>query len=148
MESPGCDPGTGNPTLEPGGYMVSKTSTTPEEPNWEHIKKCLGFKPLDICQKTLDATTQYARTNARLPLRDHYISRFSALNVKQLLEVYCTDTFFSSEKALGGYTCAQIYVGKKSYLTAVFGMQQESSMPETLIDFYKKMGGTKWFVIR
>ena len=68
------------------------------------------------------------------------MSRFPALNVKRLLEVYATDTFFSSENALGGYTCAQIYVGKKSYLTEVFGMQKESSMAETLNDFIRKWG--------
>ena len=45
------------------------------------------------------------------------------------------DTFFSSEKALGGYTMAQIYVGKKSTFTEVYGMKQENQMPDTLKDF-------------
>ena len=79
-----------------------------EDVDWEHIRKCLGYKPLDICQKTLQATTQYARNSQRLPLKEHYKSRFPALNCKRLNEIYATDTFFSLEKALGGITYAQI----------------------------------------
>ena len=32
-------------------------------------------------------------------------------------ELYCTDTMFVREAALGGYRCAQIFVGRTSQFT-------------------------------
>jgi len=57
-----------------------------------------------------------------------------------LNETFATDTFYSSEKALGGYTCAQLYVGKTSTFTEIFGMKSENQMPETLQDFIRQWG--------
>ena len=48
------------------------------------------------------------------------------------------DTFFALSKALGGYTCAQLYVGKTSMLTEAFGMKSENEMKDTLQDFNRK----------
>ncbi len=126
--------------VDGGVATMSNTKTKQQEPDWERIQQCLGYKPIDLCKKTMDATTQYARGHVELPMRDHYRSRYPALNCKRLNEIFATDTFFSSEKALGGFTCAQIFVGKSSYLTEVFGMQKESSMSDTLNDFIRKWG--------
>ena len=106
----------------------------------EHISKCLGWKPLDVCEKTLKNTTQYAKNSLHLPLREHYKARFPALNCKGLNKIYATDTFFALSKALGGYTCAQLYVGKTSMLTEAFGMKSENEMKDTLQDFIRKWG--------
>ena len=116
------------------------TQVKEEDRDWDHIQKCLGWKPMDVCEKTLKATTQYARNTLRLPLRDHYKARFPPLNVRRLNETFVTDTFSSLCKALGGYMCAQIYVGKTSILMVVFPMQSESQMGETLQDFIRKWG--------
>ena len=105
------------------------TQVKEEDRNWHHIQQCLAWKPMDVCEKTLKATTQYARNKLCLPLCDHYKSWHLML-----------DTFFASCKALGGYTCAQIYVGKTSILTEVFGIKSESQMGETLQDFIRKWG--------
>ncbi len=123
-----------------GGPALLNATTKDNNPDWDHLQKCLGFKPMEICEKTMKATTQLAKNHLRLPLREHYKSRFPGLNVKRLNETFATDTFFSSEKALGGYTCAQIFVGKSSYLTEVFAMHRESSMSDTLSDFIRKWG--------
>ncbi len=106
----------------------------------DKIKPCLGWKPMEVIEKTLQSTTQYAKNNLRLPMRQHFKARNRGLYVKRLRETFATDTFFSSEKALNGETCAQIYVGKKSHLTEVFGMTTESQMAETLQDFIRKWG--------
>ena len=124
------------------------TQVKEEDRDWDHIQKCLGWKPMDVCEKTLKATTQYARNTLCLPLQDHYKARFPALNVQRLNETFATDTFFSSCKALGGYTCAQIYIGKTSILTEVFGMKSESQMRETLQDFIRKLGGPTFSTVR
>ena len=109
-------------------------------PDWEHIQQCLGWKPQEICKKTMEATTQYARHKERLPMREHYKARDPQLNVKRLNKVFAMDTFFASTKALGGYTCAQIFTGKSSMLTECFPMRRESHLAETLQDFIRKWG--------
>jgi len=73
-------------------------------------------------------------------MRMHFKSRFPALNVNRLRETFATDTFFSSQKAIGGYTCAQLYVGKESTFTEIYGMKHERQMPETLQDFIREWG--------
>ena len=90
---------------------------------------------MEVIKKTLEATTQMAQNYVRLPMRMHFKSRYPALNVNRLKEVFATDTFFSSDKALGGYTMAQLYVGKKSTFTEVYGMKAKSQFKETLEDF-------------
>ena len=78
---------------------VAKIEVKQEAKDWTHIRRCLGFKPQDICEKTLKATTQCAKNSARLPLRDHFKARSPTLNVRRLNENYATDTFFASVKA-------------------------------------------------
>lgn len=73
-------------------------------------------------------------------MRMHFKSRFPALNVRRLRETFATDTFFSSDKALGGYTCAQLYVGKTSTFTKIYGMKTPGQMSETLQDFIRQWG--------
>ena len=108
--------------------------------DWDQIQKCLGWRSLDRCKKTMSATTQYANNYLRLALRQHYKSREPLLNCRRLAEIMCTDTFFATVKALGGDVCAQMYAGKKSYLTEALGMQEESSFVGTLLDFIRKWG--------
>jgi hypothetical protein len=105
-----------------------------------HAQRCLGWKPLDVVEKTLQATTQMAQNHVRLPLRMHFKSRSPALNVHRLRETFATDTFFSSEKALGGFTMAQLYVGKTSTFCEVYGMKSKNQFSETLQDFIRQWG--------
>ena len=91
-----------------------------------HVQRCLGWKPLTVIENTLKATTQLAENHVRLPMRMHFKSRSPALNVNRLREVFATDTFFSSEKALDGFTMAQLYVRKTSTFTAIYGMKSEN----------------------
>ena len=93
-----------------------------------------------ILKKTLECTTQLAKNYLQLPLQRHIKSREPALNLPCLAEEYATDTFFAETAAIGSATCAQIYVGTKSYYTNVFGMKRESKAPCTLDDFVRKTG--------
>eukprot|EP00957_Ditylum_brightwellii_P169535 12903204-Ditylum_brightwellii.AAC.1 len=86
------------------------------------------------------ATTQDAKNVMRLPMRRHFKSCFLALRVCQIDEICSTDTYFSNVKAHAGSTCAQLYCGRKSLLTAYFGVKTESQMPGTLMDFTRKWG--------
>src|SRR5687767_3814857 len=106
----------------------------------DHLQRCLGWKSADVIEKTMKATTQLADNQVQLPMRMHFKSRFPALNVRRLNEVYATDTFFSSVKALGGFNMAQLYVGKTSTFTEFYGMKTENQMSETLQDFIRQWG--------
>ncbi|MGH7974356.1 MAG: reverse transcriptase domain-containing protein [bacterium] len=96
---------------------------------------------MEVIKATLAATTQYARdVAARLPQREHYKPRFRGLNCSRLHETVATDTLFSSIPALTGERCAQLYVGKTSTFTQLYGMHAESQMPSTLQDFIRQWG--------
>ena len=101
-------------------YHNCMTLTKQGAINMEHVQRCLGWKPVDVIKKTLEATTQMAQNHVRLPMRMHFKSRFPALNVRRLRETFATDTFFSSEKALGGYTCAQLFMLENQALLQKF----------------------------
>ena len=73
-------------------------------------------------------------------MRMHYKSRFSVWNVKTIKDIFATDTFFSSNKALGGYTLAQIYDGRTSTFTEIYGMKNKTQMSNTLKDFIRQWG--------
>jgi len=124
----------------PDNIIHCKAKTNPELPDMDQLKRCLGWKPNDVNDNTLKNTTQFASNLLRLPMRMHFKSRDPALNVKRLRETFATDTFFSSEKALGGYTCAQLYVGKEITFTEIYGMKTENQMPQTLQDFIRQWG--------
>ena len=53
------------------------------------------------------------------------------MTVCRLDEEYATDTFFSDTKAHDGSTSVQLYCGRKSQFTKVYGMKTESEMPGT-----------------
>ena len=120
--------------------QVNPSVKQPISPAIDQLRPCLGWKPKDVIEKTLASTTQYVKNSLRLPMRQHFKARNRALFVQRLRETVATDTFFASEPALGGETCAQIYVGKKSHLTEVYGMTTESQMYKTLQDFIRKWG--------
>ena len=63
--------------------LIAAQATKPAEPDWEHLQRCLGWKPIEVVKKTLQVTTQYAQNAARLPMRRHYKSRFSTLFVNR-----------------------------------------------------------------
>ncbi|MGH7954638.1 MAG: hypothetical protein ACREOZ_01625, partial [Gloeomargaritales cyanobacterium] len=123
------------------GIMLAVAKSKRHEPDWEKYRRCLGFKPMDVVKATIAATTQYARdVMARLPQREHYKPRFRGLNCSRLHETVATDTLFSSTKAISGEKCAQLFVGKESTFTQLYGMRQESQMPSTLQDFIRQWG--------
>ena len=103
-----------------------KAITKPGTPEIEHLRRCLGWKPVDVIKKTLKNTTQYVENMVRLPMRMHFKSRYPVLNVKRLRETFATNTFLSRGKALGGYTCVQLYMGKESTFTSTYSMKTKN----------------------
>ena len=88
-----------NPSDAPD-VTVAATNIKEKPPDIDKIRPCLGWTPKEVIEKTLEATTNYARNSLRLPMRQHYKAQNRALYVRRLQETVATDTFFSSEKSL------------------------------------------------
>ena len=74
-------------------------------------------------------------------LKKTYRSPFPALNVHRRNEAVATDTVFSDTPAIdNGATMAQIYVGRESLVTDVFGIKTEKQFVNTLLDEIRKRG--------
>jgi hypothetical protein len=100
----------------------------------------LGYRPVDIVRKTLENTSQLAKTILQFPMRRHMRARFPWLNCNRLRETVATDTYFANVRALGGATCAQVFYGVQSHMINVYGLKSESEMPETYKDFIREEG--------
>jgi hypothetical protein len=111
--------------------------------DYESFRCFFGWKPIEVVRHTLACTTQFAKNVMRLPMRRHFKSRFPALRVRRLEEIYATDTFFANEVAHDGSTCVQLFCGRKSHFTAIYGMRTESQMPGALMDFIREFGAPK-----
>jgi hypothetical protein len=122
---------------------INGLSGTKKEIDYKSFRPNFAWKPITVIRHTLKNTTQYAKNVVRFPMRQYFKSRFPALRVRRLDEVYATDTFFSNIKAYDGSECAQLYCGRKSYFTSTHGMQTESQMPGTLMDFIRSFGAMK-----
>ena len=75
---------------------LNPSTTNPQEPDWEHIKKCLGWKPMEILKNTYEHTTQYATNYVRIPMREHFKSRFPSF-----AKIIACSSFLIPEKLKG-----------------------------------------------
>ena len=91
----------------------------------------------------MKVTTNLDKFNERLPQRRHFKSRFPALNVRRLDEIFATNTLYESFKAHYGSKCAQLFVVKIIYLTQFWGMKTYGEFPSTLMDFISTFGDMK-----
>ena len=124
------------PTADFDPANMLKVASTVQEPDWDWLRGCLLNKPMEVVKATWNATTKYAvNYSPAFPLKRHFKSRFPALNVRRLREVFATDTFFSSVRAIGGATCAQVYVGVTTGYTCLYRMTSENEFKYSLQDF-------------
>ena len=107
----------------------------------ELLKPRFGWLTDKVIQATLGSTTQLARNTYRLPFRKHFKSRFPALNVHRRNEPVATDTIWSDTPALhSGFIAAQVFVGRFSLVTDVYGMVTDASFVHVLEDNIRKRG--------
>lgn len=98
-------------------------------------KRCLGFSPDHVVDKTLLATTQMVPTveaETREMMRDHFQTRLPQLKVRRVNDVCYVDTFFSSIPSVRGFTCWNLYCFQRTGLDVVFLMRRRSQSPTTL----------------
>jgi hypothetical protein len=133
--------------LSPLELRIQQRTVSKATPNLEALRPNFGWLPIERIKKTIQATTQFARTLPRYPFHKHYRTRWPAANVDRWNKDVATDTFFSDTPAHddgifghSGCTMAQIYIGKRSSKTVAYGMKSESQMPNTLEDLIRKHG--------
>jgi hypothetical protein len=106
----------------------------------ERLKPWLVCIPVEHIRKTLENSTQIAKTVSNYPMIRHLASRFKILNRFRLREVVSTDTIFSSVRAVGGARCAQVFYGLTSHHMDVYGMDSKSQFPDVYKEFIRDQG--------
>ncbi len=93
-------------------------------------------------RKTFENTTQFA-TNV---LAGHKIKQVHkaanpAMNIWRRNEPVATDTVYAQVKSIAqGYTMAQVFIGRKSLVIDIFGMNNQAQFVNTLEDEIRKRG--------
>ena len=126
-------------------YLTSRSMNQNEvknkEPDWSALRPCFAFMPTEVLKRTFKVTTQYARNICRLPFRTHLKTRFPAANVPRRSEPVATDTIFSDTPAVcGGQMAAQVFVGRKTFVTDAYGIKTDAEFVGTLEDNIRKRG--------
>jgi uncharacterized membrane protein YgcG len=118
-----------------------------KERDYEGLRCCFAWAPIEVVKKTIENTTQFFNNIFRLPMRKHLKSRHPAANIPRRHEYVATDTFKSDTPAFKlGTKQAQLYVGRRSYVTDVYAMRGEAEIPRTLEDNIRERGAMQCLV--
>ena len=110
--------------------------------NYEKYRPYFLHVPVEKVKQTFLHSTQFATNvmSGRI-IQQTIKSPYPAFNVKRRNEPVATDTIYGGTPAIDcGYTCAQIYVGRKSLVIDVFGMHSTKQFVNTLEDIIRKRG--------
>jgi hypothetical protein len=107
-------------------------------------KERLGHPPEAVTAKTLQATTQLCSDPVEMENREaphqHRKSRVLPLHPKRIKGRTDSDTFFSSIKSVGGFTCVKIFVSLLSQFIFVRCMRREAHSHGAYQDFVRNVG--------
>ena len=113
------------------------------------LKPCFLFKPKEIIERTLKATTQYGRSILLGPtIHNKFKSPFLANNVIRQHEAAVTDSVKASIPAIdtGGILEAQFYIGRESFIADTFRIKSERQFVNTLEDIIQKRGAMDFLI--
>ena len=113
-----------------------------KKPDYEKLRHYFLFVPREVVQKTFEATTQYA-TNimSGAKIQQTNQSPCPANNVWRRNEDVASDTIKGACPAVDdGSELAQLYIGRRSFVSDVFGMTNEAEFINTLQDVARKRG--------
>ena len=113
-----------------------------KSPNYEALRPFFLNASADIVRHTFQATTQFAHSAwGGSHLKMTYHSPFPALNVHRRHEAVATDTVYSDVPAVdNGCTAAQLFIGRDSLVTDVYGVKTDKQFINTLEDNIRKRG--------
>ena len=121
--------------------VCNNITTKTNEPQYELMRPLFNWLPLNVIKKTFQLSTQYGRTPASAIMKKTYRSPFPALNVKRRSEPVATDTVYADTPAIdNGSTCAQVFVGTKTFVSDVYGMKSDKQFVNSLQDNIRKRG--------
>jgi hypothetical protein len=107
----------------------------------QKLQPFLAYRPLDIVKKTLEHTTQLAKSSIKYPLQRHFKARNPFSNVHRLDETVSTDPIFANCKSIyDNFTGAQVYYGLSSHNIQVYGIKSKGEFPQTYRDFIREEG--------
>ena len=112
----------------------------PKKTDYAAIRPYLGFQSIETIKKTIQNTTQMAKTILRFPLRCHVKARYPYLNRRRLNEKVSTDTVFSNHTDVTGYSCCQVFYGMASHMINVYGMNSKGEFPDIYRYFLQQEG--------
>lgn len=112
----------------------------PAKTDFAAIRPYLGFQSLETIKKTIENTTQMAKTILRFPLRCHIKARNPHLNRRRLNEKVSTDPVFSSHADVTGYSCCQVFYGMASQMINIYGMDSKGQFPDVYRRFLQEEG--------
>ena len=119
------------------GYGESSEIT----PDWEARRQFFLNAPAESIRRTYDAATRhYRNVSAPTHIRQLHRSSYPACNVHRRNEAVATDTVFSDTVALGGWTCAQFFVGKQTRYISLYGCKSDGQFVSTLQDEIRLRG--------
>jgi hypothetical protein len=106
-------------------YTISLT-TVEYKANFDLLRLLFGWAPAETLKEIFEVTTQFARDRVSDTLKQHWRSRFPACNVKRRNEPAATDTVFNDTPAVdSGVAAAQIFVGRESLVSDVYGIKTD-----------------------
>ena len=131
-----------NDVENPNTLTMCPTSIKAQKRDYESLRPFFLHQSADVIKRTFEATTQYARTNiGSLQLKKTFKTPFAACNVHRRNEAVATDTVFADVPAVDdGSTAAQLFVGRESLVTDVYGVKTEKQFVNTLEDNIRKRG--------
>ena len=128
--------------ISPECLAVHEQMTVPAKRNYHKYRDYFLKAPINVIQKTFDATTQFARSGwVTDHLYDTHRSPFPALNVKRRNEAVATDTIYCDTPAIDdGSTCAQFFTGISTKYCEAYGVKTDGQFIHTLLDVIRNRG--------
>ena len=126
----------------PSGVPRRPTKVKAKQRDYESLRPFFLHQSADVIKRTFESTTQYARTNiGSLQLKKTFKTPFAACNVHRRNEAVATDTVFSDVPAIDdGSIAAQLFVGRESLVSDVYGVKTEKQFVNTLEDNIRERG--------
>ena len=127
----------GNEPFDTYAYGV-RTAVTLQDA--AKVQSYLGYRPLEVCRKTLENTTQLAALSTWGNMKQHLKSLYPWANKLRINETVATDTYFADTTDVSGATCSQVFYGLTSHNINAYGMKSENEGPSRLQDFGREEG--------
>lgn len=95
--------------------MINDLRMSKKVIDFNEIRRFLIWKPEDVIKNTFDKTTQHSKFSVIMTMKGHYKSRFPALRVSRLDEIYASDTWYSNISAIMDVNVVNYIVVRKVY---------------------------------